>query len=174
MSNLTTARSIRSDLSRLKSIPESDLTDVEFQQWSELSNRWANHPLRKYEPEELLPLEIYCVVEIMFILRDLEPRMIAFAKRKDDEEAEAEDDTLDVYQQGLFSEFSCEAFSDYHDCWYFQCWGGGPEGGFLHRTLPDGTEQTFRVNRGWFERWSIEPITQRIDILNNNQIRLIE
>lgn len=72
----------------------------------------------------------------------------------DPDEEEEEDDWMDVYSSGSFDEW-CETAPDskWRGAFYRQCWGGGPEGGFI--TTTDG--EVWRVNRTWFERF--EPST---------------
>lgn len=63
---------------------------------------------------------------------------------------------MECYQTISFAEVSSDAFQQYHDCTYFQCWGGGPEGGFLTRVDANGNFQLYKANRQW-SPWVITP-----------------
>ena len=55
-----------------------------------------------------------------------------------------------------------EHLKPYHGFRYFQCWGGGPEGGFI--TNDKG--ETYTVNRGWGEPFKVEPVNPVDGILD--------
>ena len=79
-----------------------------------------------------------------------------------DSDADDDDDEwMDVYDVGTFERF-CKnqpQLQKYADCTYYQCWGGGPEGGYLHRRCPeDSSDDVYRVNRTWGEPFTVEPV----------------
>jgi len=85
MSIRNTVLSIRVGLSNLLCIPESDLTDTEFNQWSKFYNQWGEC-LNNATGQHDIPVQWGNWITHM--LQQIQPRMIAFAKRKDDEEAQ--------------------------------------------------------------------------------------
>ena len=77
---------------------------------------------------------------------------------------EEEEEWMSVYNQGRFKEFCGElkhlrAYKNYH---YYQCWGGGTEGGYI-----TNNKKTYRVNRGWFKPFTVEHVPNAVIQLDN-------
>ena len=101
-----------------------------------------------------------------------------------DSDADEEDEWMDVYNVGLFAKF-CKnqpQLQKYADCTYYQCWGGGPEGGYLlYRTCERGWDDVvYRVNRTWGEPFTVERVSgatgievQEIDTDTGTRIRIL-
>ena len=91
------------------------------------------------------------------------------------EEDEAEDDWMEIYSQHETFKAFCgdhEHLKPYHDFRYFQCWGGGDEGGFIM----NDKDETYKVNRGWFQPFTVEPVDGILDIGHRHgveQLRVI-
>ena len=83
------------------------------------------------------------------------------AESDDDAESIDEDDWMDVYMRCSFAKY-CEnqpQLQKYADCTYYQCWGGGPEGGYLlRRRSEDSEDEVYKVNRTWGEPFTVEPM----------------
>jgi hypothetical protein len=79
-----------------------------------------------------------------------------------DDEDEDEDTWNDIYSTKKFGSVlgdhspHLETYTDFR---YYQCWGGGPEGGYI----TDGNE-TYRVNRTWGECFTVKWVEGKIDI----------
>lgn len=56
----------------------------------------------------------------------------------------------------------------YRNWVYYQCWGGGPEGGFI---INQADGRICKVNRGWGEPFSVEPVEGRLEIAMRFLIR---
>lgn len=96
-----------------------------------------------------------------------------------------EDEWMDVYMRCSFGTF-CKnqpQLQKYADCTYYQCWGGGPEGGYLLYHLPeDGwDDEVYRVNRTWGEPFTVERVlgatgieVQEIGTDTGTRIRIIQ
>lgn len=81
----------------------------------------------------------------------------------------------EVYSEhSTFSSFCPEGnkqLKPYADWYYFQCWGGGPEGGYI---MNRETLEVCRVNRGWFEPFSVEPCEgQTIEYEYRNNVPML-
>ena len=87
-----------------------------------------------------------------------------------EEEIEGEDEWMEVYRIcGRFGDVCGNlANNSYHHFRYYQCWGGGPEGGYI--TNKSSTE-TYRVNRGWGESFTIDPVDGMIEIGYHHDVR---
>jgi hypothetical protein len=83
MSIRNTVRSIRISLSRLQSIPESQITDHDFNQWSNLVDQWGECLRNATGPEDI-PIHWGNWITRMF--NTLQPRMVAFDKRNHEAE----------------------------------------------------------------------------------------
>jgi len=73
-----------------------------------------------------------------------------------------EEEWMDIYSQHKNFEEFCgdhEHLKPYHGFSYFQCWGGGPEGGFIM----NDKDETFKVNRTWGEPFTVEPVDGILD-----------
>jgi hypothetical protein len=78
---------------------------------------------------------------------------------------------MDIYFEGSFESFcgTHAHLQQYKTFYYFQCWGGGPEGGFIM----NDNDETFRVNRTSGEPFTVEAVDGMIDIdLHGDQVRL--
>jgi hypothetical protein len=84
-------------------------------------------------------------------------------KNCDDEEKKPGDcsEKMTVYGVHKFEGFCgrLEHLQQYRECVYYQCWGGGPEGGYI----VDKKGKVYEVNRTWGEPFSVEPINAVID-----------
>lgn len=64
----------------------------------------------------------------------------------------------------------------YKDFIYYQCWGGGPEGGYI----AGGRDLLCRVNRTWGEPFTVEPVVgvihfrRRIGGAWNMRMRIVQ
>ncbi len=79
------------------------------------------------------------------------------------ESDDEDDEWMDVYNVGTFERF-CKnqpELQKYADCTYYQCWGGGPEGGYLRfRFCISGwDDEVYKVNRTWGEPFTVELVT---------------
>jgi hypothetical protein len=102
-----------------------------------------------------------------------------------DSDADEDDEWMDVYNVGTFERF-CKnqpQLQKYADCTYYQCWGGGPEGGYLlYRTCETGwDDEVYRVNRTWGEPFTVERVlgatgieVQEIATDTGTRIRIIQ
>lgn len=94
----------------------------------------------------------------------------------DEEEEEEEDEWMDVYHHtNDFSPYcgNHEHLQPYKNFRYFQCWGGGGDGGFIM----NDKDETYRVNRDWFQPFTVEPVKGKIDILESEghmRLRIVE
>jgi hypothetical protein len=88
----------------------------------------------------------------------------------DDNESDDEDEWNDVYLYHGFGAFcgEHEHLQPYLDFYYYQCWGGGPEGGYI-----TNGKETYRVNRTWGEPFTVERVNGRVEE-KGNQIRIIK
>jgi hypothetical protein len=74
-----------------------------------------------------------------------------------------DDEWMEIYSQhAQFKEFcgKHEHLKPYHGFRYFQCWGGGPEGGYIM----NDKDETYKVNRGWGEPFKVERVDGIIDM----------
>lgn len=92
-----------------------------------------------------------------------------------DEESESddedEDEWMEVYTDCVFGLcFSGERreLQKYKDFRYYQCWGGGPEGGYI----TDGNE-TYRVNRTWGKPFTVKWVDGEIEEDRSKPMMLI-
>jgi hypothetical protein len=90
---------------------------------------------------------------------------------EDCELMDCECDFMEVYFTGSFNEFigNHTHLQPYRNFRYFQCWGGGPEGGFIHSLA---TNEIFKVNRTWGEPFTVEPVDGTIDV-DGTRIRIV-
>lgn len=89
----------------------------------------------------------------------------------DDENTWNDENTwMDVYFSGVFAPFCGEHahLQPYKYFHYYQCWGGGPEGGYI-----TNKNDTFRVNRTWGEPFTVERVEKAIESCDN-RIRFIK
>lgn len=88
---------------------------------------------------------------------------------------EEDDDWMEIYSHHPDFKVFCgdhEHLKPYHGFRYFQCWGGGDEGGFIM----NDDDETFKVKRGWGEPFSVEPVDGILDIGHRDgveQLRVI-
>jgi hypothetical protein len=91
------------------------------------------------------------------------------------DEDEEDDDWMEIYSHHPDFKVFCgdhEHLKPYHGFRYFQCWGGGDEGGFIM----NDDDETFKVKRGWGEPFSVEPVDGILDIGHRDgveQLRVI-
>lgn len=73
-----------------------------------------------------------------------------------------DDNWLEVYNHpGELFERYCgdhEHLQPFKNFKYYQCWGGGPEGGYI----TDKNNQVYEVNRSWGQPFTLEAIQGRI------------
>ena len=83
-----------------------------------------------------------------------------------------DDDDYDIYNYAADFGHYCgdhEHLQPYKEGFeYFACWGGGPEGGFI-----TNGDETYKVNRTWGEPFTVERIDGRIDLTDNNKLRIV-
>jgi hypothetical protein len=86
------------------------------------------------------------------------------------EESEDEDEWMEVYQKSLFCHHSEEASvgTPYWGFTYYMCWGGGPEGGYI-----TNGESVYRVNRSWFDPWTIESVDDKFEVCERDGLQYI-
>lgn len=90
-------------------------------------------------------------------------------------DCEDEQEWMEVY--AVYEDFKefCgehEHLKLYHGFRYFQCWGGGPEGGFI----TNDKDETYKVNRGWGEPFTVETVDGILDInegCSGTQLRVV-
>jgi len=66
-----------------------------------------------------------------------------------------------IYSEFLFGEFISEnsEFETFKDYAYYQCYGGGPEGGYI-----TNGRDVYSVERNWGSSWTVIPVNGRIEI----------
>lgn len=88
-----------------------------------------------------------------------------------DDESDDEDEWMEVYSYHHGFGAFCgehEHLQPYRDFRYYQCWGGGPEGGYI-----ECGEELYRVNRTWLEPFTVERVNGRVEE-KGDQIRIIK
>lgn len=82
-----------------------------------------------------------------------------YDKWKEDED----DDWMDVYSHGSFKDYcgEHEHLQQFKHFTYYQCWGGGPEGGYIFNPF---ATKIYRVNRTWGESFTAEEVEGDIEI----------
>lgn len=138
--------------------------------------------LDEYVNDELMPLEfpdwdnkrgicaaIMNTVDWDELLEDIKSDI------EENDEDDEDDDWMEIYSQHETFKAFCgdhKHLKPYHDFRYFQCWGGGDEGGFIM----NDKDETYKVNRGWGEPFSVEPVDGILDIGHRHgveQLRVI-
>ena len=79
------------------------------------------------------------------------------------EDEDEDDNWMEIYSHHLDFKVFCgkhKHLEPYHGFRYFQCWGGGPEGGYIM----NDEDETYRVNRSWGQPFTVEPVDGIIDI----------
>ena len=79
---------------------------------------------------------------------------------------------MEVYTYCMFGSFcgTHEHLQPYKDFRFYQCWGGGPEGGYIVCG-----EELYRVNRSWGEPFTVERVKGTIEEdRTGNKIRIIK
>lgn len=98
--------------------------------------------------------------------------------REEEDQMEEDDWVLhgmEIYSQHEdFKKFcgTYEHLVPYHGFTYYQCWGGGPEGGYIEND--EGT--IFRVERTWCRPFTVEPMEGRLEIKDRDgvmQLRVV-
>lgn len=86
-----------------------------------------------------------------------------------DDESDEEDEWMEVYTHSMFGSFcgEHEHLQPYKDFRYYQCWGGGPEGGYIVCG-----DTVCRVNRSWGEPFSVERVEGIIDVSEGECLRI--
>ena len=89
----------------------------------------------------------------------------------DEEDSDEEDTWMDVYYDNVFTPFCGEHahLQPYKYFYYYKCWGGGPEGGYI----TNYKNNTFRVNRTWGEPFTVERVEGVIESCGD-RIRIIK
>lgn len=83
-----------------------------------------------------------------------------------------EDEWMEIYTHCMFGSVcgENEELQPYKDFRFYQCWGGGPEGGFIVCG-----DTVCRVNRSWGEPFSVEHVKGKIEEDHKgNKIRIIK
>lgn len=87
-------------------------------------------------------------------------------------DTEDEDEWMEVYTHCMFGPYcgEHEHLQPYKDFRFYQCWGGGPEGGFIACG-----DELYRVNRSWGEPYTVERVKGKIEEdRTGNKIRIIK
>lgn len=92
------------------------------------------------------------------------------------EEVDCDCDWYEIYNHESFEDYCGEHahLQPYRNYDYYQCWGGGPEGGFI---VSENGCKVFKVNRGWGEPFSVEPIDGELVLEERHgvmQLRIIK
>ena len=86
---------------------------------------------------------------------------------------EAEDDAeMEVYFETEHFGNICgdhEHLKEFHDYHYYQCWGGGPEGGYI----VNEKNFVFRVERSWGTSFSVEKVAGFIKEIERDGMKFI-
>ena len=80
----------------------------------------------------------------------------------DDEwKGDEDESSMEVYSQSKFKELCGDHnhLKPYHNYNYYQCWGGGPEGGFI----TDNQGNVYKVNRSWGQPFTVERVNGWIE-----------
>lgn len=88
-----------------------------------------------------------------------------------DTDDDDEDDFMEVYSYHHGFGSFCgehEHLQPYRDFRYYQCWGGGPEGGYI-----ECGNELYRVNRTWGEPFTVERVEGTIEE-KGDKIRIIK
>lgn len=85
-----------------------------------------------------------------------------FSEYQGGEDEEDVDDWMEVYYQGSFEPYcgdhaELQAYKGFH---YFQCWGGGPEGGYI----TNDDNEVYEVNRTWGQHFTVERVFFKIEM----------
>jgi hypothetical protein len=72
-----------------------------------------------------------------------------------------DESSMEVYSQCKFKELCGDNknLKLYHDYDYYQCWGGGLDGGFI----TDNKGNLYKVNRSWDESFRVERVAGMIE-----------
>jgi len=84
-------------------------------------------------------------------------------EEEEDEKEEEDDNWLDVYDKPHSFEPYCgdhEHLQPYKNFTYYNCWGGGPEGGYI----TNDKDETYEVDRTWGTPFTVEPVKGKIDV----------
>lgn len=86
-------------------------------------------------------------------------RRALYDKWKEDED---EDEWMEVYSHGSFKDYcgDHEHLQQFKHFTYYQCWGGGPEGGYIF----NDNDETYQVNRTWGESFKPERVEGHIEL----------
>jgi hypothetical protein len=90
----------------------------------------------------------------------------------DESDDEEEDDWMEIYSEKEV-DGELEELKPYEGFHYYQCWGGGPSGGFITNDKGD----IYKINRTWGEPFTVEPVKGKIEVMmrdNVKQLRIIE
>ena len=99
--------------------------------------------------------------------------ILTMSQENDYDYKEDDDEWMAVYDQGRFKKYCgghthLKAFKDYY---YYQCWGGGDEGGYI-----TNDKKTYRVSRSWFQPFTVERVEGLIELDQTqgfSQIRIL-
>jgi len=85
-----------------------------------------------------------------------------FSEYQGGEDEEDVDDWMWVVHQGSFEPYcgdhaELQAYKGFH---YFQCWGGGPEGGYI----TNDDNEVYEVNRTWWQHFTVERVFFKIEM----------
>ena len=89
-----------------------------------------------------------------------------------EEEEEDEDDEMEVYSEtDNFGQFcgEHEHLKEFHNCRYYECWGGGSQGGFIVNEKND----VFRVERNWGTPFKVEKVAGFIKEIERDGLKFI-
>jgi len=128
-----------------------------------------------YEDEEEEELCENCLDAPGTVISEQSEALLLCQKCYEEEDDEDDEDLwMEIYSETeKFAELcgKHEHLKPYHNFRYLQCWGGGPEGGFL----TDGTT-LHKVNRTWGEAFTVfpQPGTLRVEERNGvKQCRIV-
>ena len=86
-----------------------------------------------------------------------QPCKSCFKEEEEEEEDQDEDDEMQVYfETDNFGQFcgEHEHLKEFHNCRYYECWGGGSQGGFI----VNEKNFVFRVERNWGTPFQVEKV----------------
>ena len=101
------------------------------------------------------------------IQQSLQARM-----KQDDENEDEDEDEMQVYFETETFGNLCgehEHLKEFHEYHYYQCWGGGPEGGYI----VNEKNFVFKVERSWGTPFSVEKVAGFIKETERDGLKFI-
>jgi hypothetical protein len=106
-------------------------------------------------------------------LKKLNEGLLTMDEESEDEESEDEDDgEMEVYFETETFGNLCgehEHLKEFHDFHYYQCWGGGGDGGYI----VNEKNFVFRVERNWGTPFSVEKVAGFIKETERDGLKFI-